>query len=135
MYKNILVPLSFDEDQRTEAVLKAASTLACEDAVVTLLHVMSPVPKYASSYFPAGYKSEAKAAIESSLSEMPGDLPGARGVVREGKPSNEILAWIRDHNIDCVVMSAHTSGAHEFNLGSTAAQVVRHVNCAVHVAR
>ncbi|MEE2943615.1 MAG: universal stress protein [Pseudomonadota bacterium] len=135
MYKNILVPLSFDEDQVVEAVLKAAATLADQDAVVTLIHVMSPVPDYASSYFPAGYKDEARASIEASLSTMARDLPNARSVVCEGRPSNVILAWIKDHGIDCVIMSAHKPGTHEFNLGTTAAQVIRHVSCAVHVAR
>jgi len=135
MYKNILVPLSFDEKQQVESVMRAASTLACEDAVVTLLHVMSPVPGYASSYFPDGYKAEARAAVEASLEELAHDLPSANGVVTEGKPGNAIVTWIREHDIDCVVMSSHRPGPHEFNLGSTAAQVVRHVRCAVHVAR
>lgn len=135
MYKNILVPLSFDEEQRVECVMRAASTLACDDAVVTLLHVMGPVPRYASSYFPEGYKSEARAVIAASLEGLARDLPNAKGVVIEGKPGNAIVNWIREHEIDCVVMSSHKPGLHEFNLGSTAAQVVRHVRCSVHVAR
>ncbi|UZD89805.1 universal stress protein [Cognatishimia activa] len=135
MYNNILVPVSFEEEQGTEKVLRAASSLACPDAVVTLLHVMGPVPGYAKSYFPKGYQDEAKASIEASLEEMAAGLPNARGVVVEGNAGKVILNWIRDNKIDCVVMSSHKPGVHEFNLGSTAAFVVRHVRCAVHVAR
>lgn len=135
MYKNILLPVSFEEEQGAEGMLQAAEALACEDAEVTLLHVMSPVPSYAASYFPKGYQDEAKADIETSLQEMASNLPNARGVVAEGQPSKVILAWVRDNPVDCVVMTSHKPGPHEFNLGSTAAQVVRHVRCAVHVAR
>ena len=135
MYNNILVPVSFEEEQGTEKVLRAASSLACSDAAVTLLHVMGPVPKYAASYFPKGFQDDAKAAIETSLQGMAAGLPNARGVVEEGNAGKVILNWIRENGVDCVVMSSHKPGAHEFNLGSTAAFVVRHVRCAVHVAR
>lgn len=135
MYQNILLPISFEEEQGAECILQAAAALANEDAEVTLLHVMSPVPNYAASYFPKGYQDEAKADIEASLQDMAAHLPNAKGIVAEGQPSKVILSWIKENPVDCVVMSSHKPGAHEFNLGSTAAQVVRHVRCAVHVAR
>jgi len=135
MYRNILLPISFDEEHSAERVLQAAAALACEDAEVTLLHVMSPVPNYASSYFPKGFQDEAKADIEASLQEMASNLPNAIGVVSEGQPSKVILNWINENTVDCVVMSSNKPGLHEFNLGSTAAYVIRHVRCTVHVAR
>lgn len=135
MYKNLLVPVSFEEEQGTEKVIQAAKALACPDALVTLLHVMGPVPKYAASYFPEGFQDDAKAAIEHSLQEMASGLPNARGVVDEGNSGKVILNWIKDNHVDCVIMASHKPGPHEFNLGSTAAFVVRHVRCAVHVAR
>ncbi|SHG53169.1 universal stress protein [Cognatishimia maritima] len=135
MYKNILVPVSFEEEDGVEKVLKAASRLACEDARVTLLHVMPPVPKYARSYFPEGYQDEAKATLAKSLNDMARDLPNVSADIVYGNPGKVILLWVKDKDVDCVVMSSHKPGPHEFNLGSTAAQVVRHVTCAVHVAR
>ncbi len=135
MYGHILLPVSFEEEQGAERAIQAAAALARADAEVTLLHVMSPVPKYAASYFPKGYQDEARTDIETSLQEMASNLPNARGVVVEGQPSKVILSWARDNQVDCVVMTSHKPGPHEFNLGSTAAQVVRHVRCAVHVAR
>ena len=135
MYKNILVPVSFEEEQGTEKLLRAAAALTCPDAVVTLMHVMGPVPKYAATYFPKGFQDDAKAAVATSLEEMAAGLPNAKGVVEEGNAGKVILSWIKENAVDCVVMSSHKPGPHEFNLGSTAAFVLRHVRCAVHVAR
>ncbi|GAA6208217.1 universal stress protein [Cognatishimia sp. WU-CL00825] len=134
MYKNILIPISFDEDS-TEGVLRAAAALADHDAKVTLLHVMGAIPKYASSYFPKGYRDEAQTTIEASLRDMAKDLPNTSGVVAEGQPGRTILEWARDHAVDCILLSAHREGSPEFLLGSTAAQVVRHATCGVHIAR
>ncbi|WP_170501927.1 universal stress protein, partial [Ruegeria atlantica] len=37
--------------------------------------------------------------------------------------------------IDCIVLASHKPGMKDFFLGSTAALVVRHARCSVHVLR
>lgn len=135
MYQNILIPLSFDEDDSGDAVIQAAAALAGSDAQVTLLHIMGPIPSYATSYFPAGYRDEAQTTIENSLREMAHDLPNAEGVVIEGQAGRSILSWAKEHEVDCIVMAAHRAGTHDILLGSTTAQVVRQAGCAIHIVR
>ncbi len=39
------------------------------------------------------------------------------------------------HAVDCIVIGSHKPGLSDYLLGSTAARVVRHAPCAVHVYR
>ena len=41
----------------------------------------------------------------------------------------------RSDDIECIVMGSHKPGFSDYLLGSTAARVVRHAPCAVHVYR
>ncbi|MBT8411941.1 MAG: universal stress protein, partial [Octadecabacter sp.] len=40
-----------------------------------------------------------------------------------------------DNSIDCIIMASHQPGLEDYFLGSTAARVVRHAKCSVHVIR
>jgi nucleotide-binding universal stress UspA family protein len=97
--------------------------------------VIEQVPAYASSYLPAGYQNEARTAVEARLSEMAGTLPDASAHVVEGHSGRTILDWAESHSPDCIVIASHRPGMQDLLLGSTAAKVVRHATCAVHVIR
>lgn len=135
MYKNILVPVSFDNDRNAPAALDIAKKLVAKDGKITLFHVMEQIPGYAVNYFPEGYRDEAKAAIVSSLQDMAAGVDGASGVVVEGHSGRTILDWAEKNKVDCIVIASHRPGMQDYLLGSTAAQVVRHAQCAVHVVR
>ena len=135
MYHNILVPISFDEARDTSAPLKLAQMLATPDAKVTLLHVVEHIPGYAISYMPADYLSEARKAIQGELDALAAKLPNAHGVVIEGHSGRSILDWADVNKPDLIIIASHRPGMGHLLLGSTAAQVVRHAPCAVHVVR
>lgn len=135
MYKNILVPVSFDDDRNTKEALAVAKKLVDADGRVFLLHVMEQIPSYAVNYVPDGFHDEAKSAIVASLNELAGDLPNSRGVVVEGHSGRTILDWADENGSDLIVIASHRPGMADFFLGSTAAQVVRHAKCSVHVVR
>lgn len=46
-----------------------------------------------------------------------------------------ITEYANKSDIDCVVIGSHKPGLRDYFLGSTAARVVRHAKCAVHVLR
>ena len=50
MYKNILVPISFDDNRNAAGAIKVAQALLAEGGKITLLHVMEQIPAYAISY-------------------------------------------------------------------------------------
>lgn len=135
MYKNILVPVSFDEDRDSAGALNVAQVLADGDAQITLIHVMEQIPAYAISYMPRDYMVESRQAIEAELSDMAATLPNAQGLVVDGHSGRTILDWASENNVDCIVIASHRPGMTDLLLGSTAAQVVRHAACAVHVVR
>lgn len=135
MYHNILVPIAFDSDRDMSAPLKLAELLATPNAEITLLHVVEHIPGYAISYMPADYLREARAAIQAQLDELAAQLPNAKGIVIEGHSGRSILDWAAENKPDLIIVASHRPGMQDLLLGSTAAQVVRHAACAVHVVR
>lgn len=135
MYSNILVPISFEEDRDAAGAIDVAQALAADGAQITLLHVMEQIPGYAISYMPPEYLEESRKAIREELDHMAADLPGGSGLLVEGHSSRAILDWADRNGVDCIVIAGHRPGMQDLFLGSTAAQVVRHANCAVHVIR
>ena len=135
MYRHILVPIAFDEDHDPTEALAVARSLIAPDGRVSLLHVMANVPSYVINYVPQGFQAEAQTAIVESLLAMGADLPDAQGFVLEGHAGKTIVKWASDNTVDCIVIASHRPGVQELVLGSTAAQVVRHAPCAIHVTR
>ncbi len=135
MYSHVLVPVSFDAERDSAGALAVARLLAGDDGHISLLHVIEQVPAYAVAHLPAGYQSEARKAIETSLSEMVKTLPDASAHVVTGHSGRAILDWAESHKPDCIVIASHRPGMQDLLLGSTAAKVVRHADCAVHVIR
>ncbi|WP_417727975.1 universal stress protein [Roseovarius sp.] len=135
MYSHILVPMSFDQERDSNAALQVAQLLSDDAGHISLLHVIEQVPGYAISYLPQGYVNEARKAIEAELAEIAATLPNGSAHVVEGHSGRTILDWAEDHNPDCIVIASHRPGMQDLLLGSTAAKVVRHANCAVHVIR
>ncbi len=135
MYRNILVPIAFDDDQKVDAAMDVARTLVTKDGQVTLLHVMEHVPAYAVQYVPEDLGEAAREGIMAELQRLAGSLPGGQGVLTEGHAGRTILEYINENDIDCVVIASHRPGMADYLLGSTAAQVVRHAPCAVMVTR
>jgi nucleotide-binding universal stress UspA family protein len=135
MYRNILVPVSFDEDRDYERSFQVAKELAEPGAKVTLLHVMEQVPAYAINYFPEGFRAETMAAILATLSEQAITFEDGHAAVIEGHAGTSILETADDMKADCIIIASHRPGMQDYLLGSTAARVVRHAKCAVHVVR
>lgn len=135
MYNNILVPVSFDSERDSKGAMEIAQALSAEGAAVTLIHVMESIPGYAISYMPTEYVSESRKAVEKELAEQGSHLPNAKAVVIEGHSGRTIVDWANENEIDCIVIASHRPGMQDLLLGSTAANVVRHAKCAVHVLR
>lgn len=135
MYHNILVPIAFDAERDVSAPLKLAKLLATPDAKITLFHVVEHIPGYAISYMPTDYLIEVREAIQNELDEMAATVPGGVGVVIEGHSGRSILDWAEANSPDLIIIASHRPGMQDLLLGSTAAQVVRHAACAVHVVR
>lgn len=135
MYKNILVPVVLDQGHDTQGSYLAARALADQDARFTVIHVMETIPGYVESQIPSEVLAESRASIEQALRQSAKALPGAQMALVSGHAGQAILAYARDHDCDCIIIASHKPGLEDLFLGSTAARVVRHAHCAVHVIR
>jgi nucleotide-binding universal stress UspA family protein len=56
-------------------------------------------------------------------------------MVLYGHPAQSILDFASNNGVECIVIASHKPGLSDYLIGSTAARVVRHAQCAVHVVR
>ena len=135
MYKNILVPVSFEADRNAQGAMEIARTLRAEGGSITCLHVLEQLPKYATEYLPEGHLEAAKADIVEGLKSLVEGIDDAATLVVDGHSSRTILAHADNNDVDLIIVASHQPGMQDYLLGSTAAKVVRHAKCAVHVLR
>lgn len=135
MYDNILVPVSLEADRNSREAIEIACAIRSGQGRITLLHVMEHLPQYATEILPADYNERARAEISAKLAALAGAVENSNATVLEGHSARSILSYAEDSGTDCIVIASHRPGMQDFFLGSTAARVVRHANCAVHVLR
>ncbi len=136
MYEKILIPLDLAEGAPVHDLVAIARCLGQEGTVYTFLHVIEDIPAYIAQEIPGDVLDGVRREVEARLREikLESGLPG-EVVVRKGHPSTVILDEIEERGHDCVVMGSHRPGFADLLLGSTAARVVRHAPCSVHVHR
>ncbi len=135
MYHNILVPVSFEADRNAQGAMEIAKALRADGGSITCLHVLEQLPKYATEYLPEGHLEAAKADVVEGLKSLVEGVDNAATVVVDGHSSRTILAHADNNDVDLIIVASHQPGMQDYLLGSTAAKVVRHAKCAVHVLR
>ncbi len=135
MYNNILVPIALEHERDTGGAMMVAHRLLAEGGKITALHVMEAVPGYATQYLPQGHLENRYSETEAALKAELGGVKDVKPVVVSGHSGRSIVEYAEDHDIDCIVIASHRPGLQDYLLGSTAARVVRHAACAVHVLR
>lgn len=135
MYQSILVPVAPDHKETVAKSLQAARTLLSPGGKITVLTVLEAIPGYVAQYLPQDQQDRNLAETEAELaSEFAGqaDVTVSTAV---GHAAQTILDAAETGKHDCVIIASHRPGLQDYFLGSTAARVVRHAQCAVHVLR
>ena len=135
MYTNILIPVSFEEDRDVAGAIEIAKRISGPDANITFLHVLEPLPSYAGEYVPADLLQGTREKVRERLHEISADVPNGRMALIDGPTGRSITDWASQNGADCIVIASHRPVFSDILLGSTAAWVVRHADCAVHVIR
>lgn len=137
MYDHILIPVADDEDRgRTDAALEIARALGAPDARLTILHVMERIPAFIESQIPEAALEKGRRETDAMLKAVAERAPaGAKVEVVAGHAGRAILDYAERWGVDCIVIGSHRPGVQDVFFGSTAAHVVRHARCAVHVSR
>ena len=134
MYRKILVPMALDHGV-SASTLEIAKALSGGDGEIVALHVYEAPQGSVTAYLD---ESVVKEGFEKARKLMTEKLEGIEGVKAElikGHTYRTIIDYAESNAIDCIVIGSHKPGLSDYLLGSTAARVVRHAPCAVHVHR
>ena len=135
MYSNILVPLAPDHGEVSKGSMTAARKLLTPGGHITVLTVIEPIPSYVSQYLPQDQQDKNRLETEAQLTAEFAGHADVSVQVKVGHPAQAILDVAEDGKHDCVIIASHRPGLQDYFLGSTAARVVRHAQCGVHVLR
>lgn len=136
MHKTILVPIDLAHAREAKDSLEIARANIAKGGNIILLNVIEDIPKWALAQLPEGTLARSMKNAEEKLREMCEKCNGiAVYEVRTGHTYQVILEVADANNVELIVIASNRPGFREFYLGSTAAKVVRHARCSVHVVR
>ena len=134
MYTKILVPMALDHGISSNT-LAIAELLRGTTGEVVALHVYEEPQGSVSSYLDEDVVQAGFERVKKDLTEKTAHLPNVTPVLISGHSARAIIDYANSNGIDCIVIGSHKPGLRDYFLGSTAARVVRHASCAVHVHR
>jgi nucleotide-binding universal stress UspA family protein len=135
MYSNVLVPLAPDHGDVTAPAMEIARAILAPGGKITVLTVLEAIPAYVAQYLPADQEGRNRQEMEASLAAEFAGQADVTAMVKSGHAAQTILDVAEEGGHDCVVIASHRPGLQDYFLGSTAARVVRHARCGVHVLR
>ncbi|NNE53000.1 MAG: universal stress protein [Sulfitobacter sp.] len=134
MYDKILVPMALDHGLSPKT-LKIAETLLNPGGKIIALHVYEVPKGSVSAYLGEATIREGLNRARAVMEEKTAHLPNITSEIVRGHASRSIIDFTEENGVDCIVVGSHRPDLTDFLLGSTAARVVRHAGCAVHVHR
>ncbi|MEO0403053.1 MAG: universal stress protein [Pseudomonadota bacterium] len=135
MYTNILIPIAFEDDRDVAGAIDVAKCLSGAGASITFIHVIEQIPIYATEFVAPDMLTGSRDKIAERLATLAATVPAGRVAVVDGGAGRGITEWATQNAVDCIVIASHRPVFSDILLGSTAAWVVRHAQCAVHVIR
>ncbi len=135
MYKKILVPIALDQRPNTQVALTVAQKLVSSDGQIVAIHAVEPIPNYVSNYLPDNLLEEGRDSARAALLAELGGVKNVKAELISGSAGHAIVSYADEMGFDLIVVASHQPGLQDYFLGSTAARVVRHAHCAVHVVR
>lgn len=134
MYNKILVPMALDHDV-SQHTLQVAKALAGATGKIIALHVHEAPQGSVAAYLDPEMVKEGLERARAALAKKTANIDGLTTELVTGHTYRTIIDYASANGVDCIVMGSHKPGFSDFLLGSTAARVVRHASCAVHVYR
>ena len=134
MYSKILVPMALDHGISHDT-LAIADALRAPSGQIIALHVHEAPQGSVSTYLDEASIQAGIDRATQNLTEKTAKLKNVTPVLISGHSARAIIDYAETNGIDCIVIGSHKPGLRDYFLGSTAARVVRHAACAVHVHR
>jgi nucleotide-binding universal stress UspA family protein len=134
MYKKIIVALSLEHGY-ADRLLQVAGSLADSQCEIIAIHAYEPLQESVRYYVSDSDLAKARSYAESALNERIAGHDNVKAVVVDGHPGRVMVDYAQENGADCIVVGSHKPGLGDYFLGSTAARIVRHAPCSVHVLR
>ena len=134
MYNNILVAMALDHGV-SQKTLEIAKILSTPGGTITALHVLEEPHGTANVRLREDLLQQGTDRAKDLFNEKLENTSGVERKLVVGHVSRTIVDYANENGVDCIVMGSHKPGLSDYLLGSTAARVVRHASCAVHVFR
>jgi nucleotide-binding universal stress UspA family protein len=135
MYTHVLLPVAIDHNPVAGQAMEVAQALAGPQGKITVLNVVELVPAYIDAHVPAELKAQNVELSKETVRDVAGAHENTEPMVLYGHPAQSILDFASNNGVECIVIASHKPGLSDYLIGSTAARVVRHAQCAVHVVR
>ena len=134
MYQKIILSLALDHGISQKAIQTARALLA-EGGQIFAVHVYEPLHGSVNAYVSEEAVVKAQQYTKDLLAERVGDADDLEAVLLKGHSGRSITDYAEKINADCIIVGSHKPGLRDYFLGSTAARIVRHAPCSVHVLR
>lgn len=134
MYDKILVPMALDHGI-SKHTLEIARALCASGGQIVALHVYEVPNGSVSAYIGEDTVIKGYELARKLLEEKVAGLDGVDTAMARGQAYRAIIEYAVKHDFGCIVIGSHKPGLSDYLIGSTAARVVRHAPCAVHVHR
>ena len=135
MFDHILLPIALDHNPQKSQAMQVAQALISEGGTISVLSVVEMIPSYVDAYLPADMQKKRMEEAKQLVQEFAAIYPNCSAEVMYGNAANCILNFADKRDADCIVIASHKPGMADLLIGSTAARVVRHAQCNVHVVR
>lgn len=134
MYKKIMVALSL-EHGIAERALDVARHLLAEGGKILAVHVYEQPSTSVGAYLDQEVLARAHADAQARLKQRLEGAADVKPVMLTGHSGATITEYAASTGVDLIIVGSHKPGLRDYFLGSTAARVVRHAPCSVHVLR
>ena len=134
MYKTILVPIDLSHPEQGSKTLGIARLIGGDSSRIVALYVAADIPGFVAVELPKGWLEKSLAKSRAEL-EVLADKAAAETRIQTGHPPTKILECAEEIDADLIIVASHRPTLQDYFLGSTAARVVRHAQCAVLVDR
>jgi universal stress protein F len=136
MYKTILIPVDLGHTEAVSKMIDVARKLGDSNARIALCNVLWDIPEYVLVELPQEIGTKAEEEAEAGLTEIAAKngLDPDIHIVHE-QPAGAIMGLAEKLGAELIVVASHKPGLQDLFIGSTAARIVSHAKCCVHVIR
>lgn len=135
MYKTIVIPIAPDQERDSDGALQVARKLLADGGKMIAVTVIEPMPAYVDHVLTPAIHAERHTHVEKSFKAKLGGATDIETHILSGAPARTIQDLAKEVGADLIVVASHRPEISDIVLGSTAAWLVRHSDCAVHVMR